>query len=688
MHQMKISIAIPTLGRDDILVDTINSLLSLNKCPDEILIIDQSNYHNDNAVSHLSEWHRKGNIIWIKIRRKSITSAMNIGLRKATSERVLFLDDDIIPDKYLLDEHENLALRYSSSIIAGRVLQPWHHGVADTPGKSFLFNSLDEREVDTFMGGNVSIPRLEAIRIGGFDTNFIRVAYHFEAEFAYRWRANGNKIYYAPKALIHHLKTERGGTRSYGKHLTTLRPDHTVGRHYFYLCKYSPKKALFLSLQDIYRSIITKHHLRKPFWIPFTIISEMTGLFWANILISFGRGTIASPLPNLLVIASHPVQYYSPIYSLLDKSDMLKSIVLYLTVPDSRSQSLGFGHEFTWDVPLFNGYNYKIARKSSGKGLYAGFFGVRLQNPWEEIRCTKIINKPDAALITGWHFWGMVQAFICLKASNIPIILRMDSNSLRQRNFILTLIYRKFSSWVDVCLYVGKRNHDFYKKLGIGDERLIRSPHVVDNHFFHANSKLAMSNFYKLRAKWNIPEKSFCFLFSGKLQAKKRPLDLLIALGEAIILSSQQIHLLIVGTGPLEKECQQFSDINNLPVSFVGFLNQSVMPNAYAVSNCIVLPSDQGETWGLVINEAMACGLPAIVSDHVGCVPDLVFDGITGYSYKCGDVGELAKKIAYMANNIELAKDMGRNAQQLVYNDFSPDKVIESIESAVKLITA
>jgi glycosyltransferase involved in cell wall biosynthesis len=680
---MNITVAIPTLGRDDVLIETIEELLQLNKPANEVIIIDQTETHSHRTTSQLKSWHQHKKIYWINIRYKSITRAMNIALRKSTSERVLFLDDDIIPDKNLINAYLDFAYKEPSAIIAGRVLQPWHNGKEDLPESPFLFNSLEQTEVTSFMGGNVLIPRDEAIRIGGFDTNFVRVAYHFEAEFAHRWVSNGNRIFYEPKALIHHLKTERGGTRSYGNHLTTIRPDHSVGRHYYYLCKYFLKGGLYRSMRDISKSFLTRYHLRNPLYIPLTLIAEITGLLWALILFKSGRGTIIGLRESLLVISSHPIQYYSPIFRILHQSPGFKTDVLYLTLPDARSQSLGFEQDFTWDIPLLDGYNYNVVKGYAGKGLINGFMGVKIKNPWREMRKVTKVGKPDAVLFTGWHFWGMVQLFIALKISNIPIILRMDSNSLRQRSFLHRWIYRTFFSWVDICLTVGRHNRKFCIHSGMNSAHLIRSPHAVDNKFFHTKSKEYRKDLDRIRADWKIPSNAFCFLYAGKLQLKKRPLDLLKAFRDALNLTTQEVHLLMVGSGPLEEHCRIFSAEFHLPVSFVGFLNQTKMPEAYSVSDCIVLPSDEGETWGLVINEAMACGLPAIVSENVGCSPDLVINGKTGFTFECGDTLELARHLVYMAEHIHVSQQMGENAQRLVLSKYNLERVAKSIETAM-----
>ena len=121
----------------------------------------------------------------------------------------------------------------------------------------------------------------------------------------------------------------------------------------------------------------------------------------------------------------------------------------------------------------------------------------------------------------------------------------------------------------------------------------------------------------------------------------------------------------------------------NLPVTFAGFLNQSEIPKAYVAADCLVLPSDSGETWGLVVNEAMACGIPAIVSDHVGCGPDLVIEGETGGVFPLGDIDALAHKIAHFASDADRLKAMGKEAQRRVMTYYSVDRAVEGTLAAI-----
>lgn len=290
---ISLTVAIPSYGRDAVLVDSLTALLALDPPPWELLLVDQTPRHDPATEAQLSAWQQEGCLRWLRLPQPSITGAMNRALLEARGERVLFLDDDILPDPDLLAAHERAGCAHPEAMVAGRILQPWHQGVPDPEGAPFLFNSLEPRNLNEFMGGNVSLPRKEALALGGFDTNFVRVAYRFEAEFAHRWRQAGLAILYAPDALIHHLKAERGGTRSYGEHLTTLRPDHAVGRYYFRLRTQPLAMALADSCSDLLRSVRTRHHLRHPWWIPLTLLAEARGLCWALRLHHRGPGLVA-----------------------------------------------------------------------------------------------------------------------------------------------------------------------------------------------------------------------------------------------------------------------------------------------------------------------------------------------------------------------------------------------------------
>ena len=277
-----ISVVIPTYRRERVLVETLEHLLRQSEAADEVLVIDQTQEHEAATIKRLEQLQAQRAIRWIQQQPPSITAAMNRGLLDARCDVVLFVDDDIVPDSSLLSTHRAAHTSRSKTVVAGRVIQPWQ---VEAPGQNSTDSTgagVEPGWVDEFMGGNFSIRRADALELGGFDENFVQVAYRFEAEFANRFRAAGGRIRFEPAACLHHLHEGRGGTRSYGRHLTTARPAHAVGAYYYALRTQTRGRCLGDCLSRPLRAIATRHHLRRPWWIPVTLVSELRGLRWAR----------------------------------------------------------------------------------------------------------------------------------------------------------------------------------------------------------------------------------------------------------------------------------------------------------------------------------------------------------------------------------------------------------------------
>jgi GT2 family glycosyltransferase len=194
---------------------------------------------------------------------------MNLGLRMARGRYVLFLDDDVRPARNLVGAHLRAHRSSRAGLVAGKVVQPWHK-----PGE-------EPDPSEDFIGCHVSIERAAALALGGFDENFARAAYRFEAEFSHRWRQAGRRIHYAPDACLRHLKATTGGTRAFSHHLTTMKPDHAVGEYYFLLRSWRGPPSLGAFLARPFKAVRTRHHLLRPWWIPLTLIGEARGMAWA-----------------------------------------------------------------------------------------------------------------------------------------------------------------------------------------------------------------------------------------------------------------------------------------------------------------------------------------------------------------------------------------------------------------------
>jgi GT2 family glycosyltransferase len=292
--RLPVSVVIPTYRREIVLVETIEWLLRLDPRPAEILVLDQTEKHQEAVEVALRNLENARVARVIRLTQPSIPCAMNKGLCEATQEFVLFVDDDIVPELDFVGQHASAFERTGAALIAGRVLQPWHKVTECVAEDSNPFASMQAGWVNEFMGGNFAVRREVALGLGGFDEQFRKVAYNFEAEFAHRATQAGYKIFYEPRACIHHLKAGEGGTRAFGSHLRSVRPDHAVGAYYYLLRTWSGWHSLArLALRPL-RAIATRHHLRQPWWIPATLLAELSGILWAVVLVLQGPRYLGS----------------------------------------------------------------------------------------------------------------------------------------------------------------------------------------------------------------------------------------------------------------------------------------------------------------------------------------------------------------------------------------------------------
>ena len=296
-----------------------------------------------------------------------------------------------------------------------------------------------------------------------------------------------------------------------------------------------------------------------------------------------------------------------------------------------------FGHRFAWDIDLLSGYPHRFL-PGAATAAPDSFWGCRLREPL----------AATALWLQGWQVAAYWQSAFRATAAGIPVWLRGESNDLAQvpswKRPVKRLALARLFARVDRFLTIGEANRRLYRAYGIPETRLHPAPYAVDNARFAALSARLRPQREKLRHDWSVADHAFCILFCGKFVAKKNPLDMIAA---ARCLSERQpevpLHLLFVGAGKLEAAMRQACF--GLKATFVGFLNQMEISRAYVAADALVLPSGSAETWGLVVNEALASGLPVIVSDLCGVADDL---GDAGLSYRCGDVGALADAIRSM----------------------------------------
>ena len=364
---------------------------------------------------------------------------------------------------------------------------------------------------------------------------------------------------------------------------------------------------------------------------------------------------------RLAVVISHPIQYYAPWFRQLAQQPGLLLQVFYLwDFGVSPQRDRGFGQELQWDVPLLEGYAHTFVANRSGDPGTHHFAG--LHNP--SLVGELLRWRPDAVLLFGYAYRSHLRLLLDPRLWHLPLLLRGDSHQFAPRaglkpllaQLLRRLLFRRFAAG----LPVGQANAAWMAKSGIW--RVFLAPHAVDNARFQAAAPEAERSAQAWRQQLGIPAAAPVVLFAGKFEAKKRPLDLLEAFAA---LHHPTAVLVFVGAGPLEAELKSRAAFLGLgQVIFQGFQNQSAMPRAYALADLVVLPSSgSGETWGLCINEAMNLAKPVLVSSHVGCGPDLVIPGQTGWIFPSGDGEALRTALADALSDPKRLKAMGQAAR-------------------------
>jgi glycosyltransferase involved in cell wall biosynthesis len=378
---------------------------------------------------------------------------------------------------------------------------------------------------------------------------------------------------------------------------------------------------------------------------------------------------------RIAAIASHPVQYQAPWYRALAQLADLRVFFAHRATAAEQGRA-GFDVPFEWDVPLVEGYEHEWLTNVSSRPGVSTFRGCDTPDIADRLGAGGF----DAVVVNGWQLLTYWQAIRAARALGVPVLVRGDSQLNAERAGLRAakrVVYPHLLKVFDGFLTVGIRNREYYQYYGVPDDRLWPAPHAVDNVFFAESAARAREPRGHARAKFAIPPGTTVFLLAARLVGMKRPLDFV----RAVHAAGRDVHGLIVGDGPLRGALEAEARSLGAPCTFAGFLNQREIGVGFAAADALVLPSNGRETWGLVVNEAMAAGLPALVSQAAGCAPDLVVHGETGFIFPCGDAPALAR-LMQCAGRDALAV-LGRRAAARIQS-YSPDAAAAGTVAAVR----
>ena len=386
---------------------------------------------------------------------------------------------------------------------------------------------------------------------------------------------------------------------------------------------------------------------------------------------------------RLAAVATHPIQYQTPIFRALAASP---DVELWVFFASRIGLNGSLDHEFevnlSWDTPLLEGYRHSFLRNRTATPTTATFAGLDCPDLTRELKHGRF----DGVFLPAYHCYFYLQAFWAAWRAGIPILYRptitdldVDDKPWNQlpRRMLLSVLYRRIASF----LAIGQNARRHFQQHGVPPDRISSAPHCVDNDLYQSQADYWRPQREKTRQELGISPEQFVVLFSGKLCARKDPASVIRAAANARF--SERLAVLFVGDGALRGELVSLaSDLLSGRTAFVGFQNQSVIGKYYAAADCVVLPSLHGETWGLVVNDAMNFSLPVIVSDRVGCAPDLAREGETGFSFPAGSAAALARRLDLMVSSPQKTAAMGARARALIA-EYSPQAAADGIRRAL-----
>ena len=384
---------------------------------------------------------------------------------------------------------------------------------------------------------------------------------------------------------------------------------------------------------------------------------------------------------RLAILASHVIQYQDPFFRRLAADPAIDLTVFYgsragaAVYRDADMQT-----SLRWDIEMLHGYRHVFPRNL---GFGDGY--TRLINPGVIPAIAR--GGFDAVLLfLGWGTISSLLAMATCRITGTPFLLYGDSSfppaedswRARLRARFLRIMFRLAGGF----MVSGVLNAEYYRHYGADERRFFLLPWAIDNERFIEASRFAPGQREAMRASFGIAPEQVAFVFSAKLVARKDPMTLLRAV--ARMPHRHRVVVVFLGHGELREPLESFARAQSLNVRFAGFVNQADLPKHYAMCDAFVLPSVY-EPRGAVINEAMACGLPVVVTDRCGSIGDIVVEGENAFVYPAGDDAALMGALEALMER-DLRERMGRRSREIIAT-WNYERGVEGVKRALAAVS-
>jgi glycosyltransferase involved in cell wall biosynthesis len=375
------------------------------------------------------------------------------------------------------------------------------------------------------------------------------------------------------------------------------------------------------------------------------------------------------PNIRLAYLVTHPIQYQAPLLRRIAAEPGIDLTVFFCSDFSLKSfLDPSFGKIIAWDVPLVGGYRHEIL-PAAGRQDRVSFW-----RPFNYGLASRLCRSNfDVLWVHGYNRWFHWLAMARAKMRGLKVLVRDEATLISTprhglKKLIKKLFFRILRNLADGFLAIGTLNAEYYRSYGIAPDRIFSVPYAVDNAFFQAKARAASGEREQLRQELGLSPARPVILFASKLSAVKRGADLLEAYIQMSPDPAREPHpyLLFIGDGDQKQILEaRAARVNWHSIKFLGFKNQTELPRYYDLCDVLVLPS-VFEPWGLVINEVMNAGRAVVVSDRVGCGPDLVRNGGNGYIFQADNAADLRRALCNVLQDRKRCQAMGRKSLEII----------------------
>jgi glycosyltransferase involved in cell wall biosynthesis len=381
---------------------------------------------------------------------------------------------------------------------------------------------------------------------------------------------------------------------------------------------------------------------------------------------------LATLIPKLVIVTEIIAPYRIPVLNALARRAEIELEVIFLSENDASLREWKvYKDEIKFNYRVLPSWRQRLGRYNLliNRGVRAALSRI----------------EPNAVLCGGYNYLASWSAARWARSHRVPLLLWSESTAWdRRRGYpLVEFMKARFLKSCAAFVVPGRSSFEYLTHLGIAPQRIFTAPNAVDTALFSNLAETARRNESQVRSRNHLPSRYF--LYVGRLVKDKGVFELLEAYAQLEAEIRCNIGLVFAGTGSdSRKLVERAAKISPGAIQFPGFVHREELPETYAFAAALIFPT-HSDPWGLVVNEAMACSLPVILTSVAGCASDLVQDGQNGFVIPPRDVAQLAQAMARVAEDSERRAEMGRRGRERIEAN-SPDAWANGISEAVKSV--